>query len=107
MDAVLTDLAHLNARHDVFLVLVDAAAAFELPRASAGWVHVHDVETGRRQLLSRRAVRRLAARTREWQDEVVRKAADRDLDLVRIGPDKVRAASALTEFAAERRLRKQ
>ena len=104
--AVLTELAHLNATHDVFLVLVDGGAAFELPRASAGWVHVHDVETGRRRLLSRRAVQRLAARTRDWQDEVARQAADRDLDVVRIGPDKVRAATALTEFVAERRLRK-
>ena len=64
VETVLRDLAHLNAVHDVFIVIVDGSAAFALPPASAGWIQVHDVESGRRQLLSRAAVKRLAARTR-------------------------------------------
>lgn len=106
-DDMLGELAHLNARHDLFLTMVDAAAAFELPPVSAGWVHVHDIETGRRQLMSRRGVRRLAETARRWQDEVARKAADRGLDVVRIGTDRTQAAASLTAFTAERRLRKQ
>ena len=107
VETVLQDLAHLNAVHDVFIVIVDGSAAFALPPASAGWIQVHDVESGRRQLLSRAAVKRLVARTRAWQDQVARTAAEHDLDVVRIGPDKDLAAVALAEFTAERRLRKK
>jgi uncharacterized protein (DUF58 family) len=105
--AVLRDLAHLNAVHDVFIVIVDGSAAFALPHTSAGWIQVHDVESGRRQLLSRAAVTRLASRTQAWQDQVARLAAEQDLDVVRIGPDQDLAAVALAEFIAERRLRKK
>jgi uncharacterized protein (DUF58 family) len=107
LDTVLTELAYLNATHDVFLVIVDAGAAFDLPPASAGWVRVQDVETGRRQVVSRRAVRRMAAQARDWQNEAEAKAKDRDLDVVRIGSNRIEAASTLTAFAAERRLRKR
>lgn len=107
VDQILTELAHLNVRHDVFLALVDAAAAFALPAASAAWVHVQDVETGRPLVLSRRAVRRLADRARAFQDDVAKAAADRDLDVVRLSPDKVQSANALVAFATERRSRKQ
>jgi uncharacterized protein (DUF58 family) len=107
VETVLQDLAHLNAVHDVFIVIVDASAAYALPPASAGWIQVHDVESGRRQLLSRGAVKRLIARTQAWQDQVARAAAAQDLDVVRIGPDKDLAAVALAEFTAERRLRKK
>jgi uncharacterized protein (DUF58 family) len=106
-ETVLQDLAHLNAVHDVFIVIADASAAYALPPASAGWIQVHDVESGRRQLLSRAAVKRLAARTEAWQDQIARAAAERDLDVVRIGPNKDLAAVALAEFTAERRLRKK
>ena len=52
-------------------------------------------------------MKRLAARTRAWQDQIARAAAVHDLDVVRIGPDKDLAAVALAEFTAERRLRKK
>jgi len=103
---VVRELALLNAVHDVFLVLVDAAHAFTLPTVSAGWVDVTDVETGQIQTISRRGLAQLAERTREWQAEVERRARDHDLDLVRIGPDHATADIALGEFVAERRLRK-
>jgi uncharacterized protein (DUF58 family) len=106
-DGVLDHLGHLNASHDVIVAIVDGAAGYELPRSSAGWVRVHDVETGRRRLVTRRAVRRLAAEARAWQDEVARRAADRDLDVVRIGADTDQAGAALAGLMAERRLRKQ
>ena len=44
---VLSELALLNATHDVFLVLIDSSFAFELPHLSSGWVETLDVETGR------------------------------------------------------------
>jgi uncharacterized protein (DUF58 family) len=103
---VLKELAFLNASHDVFIVLIDASFAFELPRVSAGWVETVDVETGRARMMSGRALRQMAERVRDWQKEVVRFAKDLDLDVVQIGMDQTKADVALSEFVAERRLRK-
>ena len=47
------DLARLNAAHDVFLLLVDVRFAFAMPDSSAGWLEMHDIETGRTRVLSR------------------------------------------------------
>jgi uncharacterized protein (DUF58 family) len=103
---ILHELSRLNTTHDVFLVLIDSAFAFELPAASAGWIETVDVETGRSRTMGRRAVRQLPTRVREWQDGVERAATDLELDVVRLGPDGARADIALAEFVAERRLRK-
>jgi uncharacterized protein (DUF58 family) len=103
---VLRELEILNSAHDVFLVLIDSAFAFEVPSISAGWIQAYDVETGRSRTLSRRALRELAGRTRAWQDTVERLAHDADLDVLRLGIDELSSAVALTEFIAERRLRK-
>jgi uncharacterized protein (DUF58 family) len=103
---VLTELSLLSTSHDVFVVLIDAAFAFELPPVSAGWVEAFDVETGRSRLMSRRALARMADRVRRWQDDVAAMAKDVDLDVVRIGIDAPASDLALAEFVAERRLRK-
>jgi uncharacterized protein (DUF58 family) len=103
---VLRELSLLSSTHDVFVVLVDAAFAFELPPLSAGWIEAVDVETGRSRLMSRRALARMADRVRRWQDEVAAMAKDADLDVVRIGTDAVVSDLALADFVAERRLRK-
>jgi hypothetical protein len=92
--------------HDVFIVLVDSAFAFEMPSISAGWIEAFDVETGKSNVMSRGALRSLSARTRQWQDEVARMAKASDLDVLRIGVDELQTAIALSEFIAERRLRK-
>lgn len=104
--AVLEELSLLNSSHDVFVVLIDSAFAFELPRTSAGWVEVFDVETGRSRMMSRSALERLAGKVREWQDEVERVAKDLDLDVLRVGLDQARSDVALAEFVVERRLRR-
>jgi uncharacterized protein (DUF58 family) len=104
--SVMRELAQLNSMHDVFIVLIDSAFAFELPPVSAGWIEAFDVETGKSKVMSRKALRTLSGRTRAWQDEVARLAKDNDLDVLRIGVDEVQTAIALTEFIAERRLRK-
>jgi len=103
---ILNELADLNSTHDVFVVLIDSAFAFELPPVSAGWIEAFDVETGRARVMSRRSMRALAERTREWQTQVAKLAKDRDLDVLRIGVDELETAVALGEFIAERRLRK-
>ena len=103
---MLSELSLLSSTHDVFVVLVDAAYAFELPPVSAGWIEAFDVETGRSRLMSRRALARMADRVRRWQDDVAAMAKDADLDVVRIGRDVVASDLALAEFVAERRLRK-
>ena len=105
-DEVLRELGQLNSAHDVFIVLIDSAFAFELPPISAGWIEVFDVETGRSCVMSRKALRTMSARTRTWQDEVARMAKAADLDVLRIGIDEQQTAIALSEFIAERRLRK-
>ena len=104
--ATLRELARLNAVHDVFLILIDSAWAFELPPVSSAWIETVDVETGQSRTISRRAYQQLGARVREWQDEVERAARDVEIDVVRIGRDEAQADVALEEFVAERRLRK-
>ena len=55
---VLKELAQVNSVHDVFIVLIDSAFAFELPPISAGWIEAFDVETGQSQVMSRGAMKR-------------------------------------------------
>ena len=103
---VIAELSHLNAVHDVFLLMADVRFAYEMPAVSDGWLEVFDVESGRSRVLSRREMRRLAARVGEWQDEITRLARDARLDLVRVGLDRWEMETTLVEFTAERRLRK-
>jgi uncharacterized protein (DUF58 family) len=103
---VLRELSLLNATHDVFLVLIDSAFAFDLPGVSAGWIEIMDVETGRARTISRREYMALAKRATEWQDEVRRIAKDLTLDIVTIGLDQTKSDIELSEFVVERRLRK-
>jgi uncharacterized protein (DUF58 family) len=105
-EAVLKELALLNATHDVFLVLIDSAFAFDLPKVSAGWLEIVDVETGRARTISRRAYNQLAERARQWQDAIRRSAKEQGLDVVSIGLDQAKSDLALSEFVVERRLRK-
>ena len=100
------ELAHLNAIHDVFLLMADVRFAYEMPRLSDGWVEVFDVESGRSRVLSRGEMRRLGTRIVEWQDEIERLARSAGLDLVRVGLDRWEMETTLVEFTAERRLRK-
>ena len=60
--AVLKELSLLTSMHDVFVVLIDAAFAFELPHTSAGWIDAYDVETGRSRVISRATLESMAAR---------------------------------------------
>jgi len=104
---LLQELSQVNNVHDVFIMMVDASFAFELPRVSAGWIEVYDVETGRTRMMSRRELSRQSARVRAWQDEIARQAKDLDLDVVRLGLDQVKFDVALVEWVAERRLRRR
>jgi uncharacterized protein (DUF58 family) len=104
--AVIKELSILNASHDVFLMMVDARFAYQLPSVSAGWIQMFDVETGRTRTVSRREFRRLAERVEKWQEEIFRIARDADLDIVRVGLDRWEMETTLVEFVAERRLRK-
>ena len=103
---VIAELAHLNSTHDVFLVLIDASFAFDLPKVSAGWIDAFDVETGRTRVMSRKALQGLAGRVREWQAGVERQAKAADLDVLRLSLDQTQCVIQLTEFVIERRLRK-
>src|SRR6516164_3985030 len=101
---ILGELGQLNNVHDVFIVLIDSAFAFELPKVSAGWIEAFDVETDRARVMSRGTMSALARRTRAWQDEVARIAKSLDMDVLRIGVDEHETAIAMSEFIAERRL---
>lgn len=105
-DEQVRELAELNSVHDVFLVMIDSAFAFELPDVSSGWVSAFDVETGEARLMSRREVRSLATRVRGWQDAVERQAHERGLDVLRLGVDQQESLPSLLEFVMVRRLRK-
>lgn len=106
-DAVIRELAMANNVHDVFVVIVDAAYAFELPHLSAGWIEAFDVESGRTRLLSRREARRLQARVSAWQDEVAAAVRRAGLDVLRIDGDQTKFDIALLEWVQERRLRRK
>jgi uncharacterized protein (DUF58 family) len=105
-DDVLRELGQLNSVHDVFIVLIDSAFAFELPPVSAGWIEAFDVETGQARVMSRGSLRSLSARTRAWQDDVARQAKAHGMDVLRIGVNDQETAIAMSVFIAERRLRK-
>ena len=104
---LLGELAQVNNVHDVFVMLVDASFAFELPSVSAGWIDVYDVETGQTRMMSRRELGRQSQRVRAWQDDVARQARALDLDVVRLGLDQTKFDVALVEWVAERRLRRR
>jgi uncharacterized protein (DUF58 family) len=104
---IIRQLALLNVVHDVFIVLIESAFAFDLPHVASGWIKVYDVETGRSATLSRRTLLRLADRACGWQEEVERAAKTADLDVVRLGQDDLKNSIALSKFTAERRLRKK
>jgi uncharacterized protein (DUF58 family) len=106
-DEVLAELARVDATHDLFIALVDAAFAFELPAVSAGWIQAHDVETGRSRMMSRRQLARMADSVRAWQDRIASVARDVDLDVMRLAPNPEAFDLALAEFVAERRLRRK
>jgi uncharacterized protein (DUF58 family) len=106
-EEVLRELALANNVHDVFVVLVDAAYAFELPDVSAGWIEAFDVESGRTRLLSRREARGLRARVEAWQDDVATHARRAGLDVLRLGADQIKFDIALLEWVHERRLRRK
>lgn len=105
-EVLLKELSLTKATHDVFLVMVDTAFAFDVDAISSGWVDMLDVETGRSRTVSRRAVGQLADRARQWQDHVRALAKAVDLDMVTVGIDQAKSDVALSEFVAERRLRK-
>jgi uncharacterized protein (DUF58 family) len=107
VDRMFADLAHLNSLHDVFIVLVDADFAFELPSVSAGWIEAFDVESGRSRVMSRRELKEMASRVREWQDAVAKRARDAAFDVLRLTQDQTKFDIALLEWVAERRLRRR
>jgi len=106
VDEVIKELSLLAITHDVFLILIDSAFAFNLPKVSAGWIEISDVETGQARTVSRRQYAQLADRAREWQEGVRQNAGKLDLDVVVIGLDQSKSDLALSEFVVERRLRK-
>jgi len=102
----IAEIAELNSVHDVFLVMIDSAFAFELPDVSAGWITGFDVETGESRLMSRRELRAMAGRVRAWQDDLEQRAHERGVDVLRLGVSEEQSLPALLEFVMVRRLRK-
>jgi uncharacterized protein (DUF58 family) len=107
VDVLVKDLSHLNSLHDVFLAIVDASFAFELPGVSAGWVETFDVESGRSRVMSRRELMAMAGKVRDWQEQVARTAKKAGLDALRLEGDPTRFDITLLEWVAERRLRRR
>jgi uncharacterized protein (DUF58 family) len=103
---IMSELSRLNARHDVFLIMVDVRFAYQLPDVRAGWIEIFDVEAGTTRIVSARELRQVAVRIEEWQEHLQRLARDADLDIVRVGLDRWEMEAALVSLVAERRLRK-
>lgn len=104
--ALVRDLVHVNAVHDVFLVMIDAAAAFDRGPLSAGWVTIRDVEGAGARTVSRRTYAALADRAARWQEAIACQARAAGVDVVVLGRDEAQGEVALAGLVAERRLRK-
>ena len=100
---LLAELADLNTSHDIFLVMIDSAFAFELPRFSAGWIEAYDVETGRTRIISSADLEQLGRRVREWQDTVEHAAHDHGLEVLRLGGTSQQCHETLVGFLLERK----
>jgi hypothetical protein len=107
VDKLLDELVHINSLHDVFVAMVEADFAFELPTVSAGWIEAFDVETGRSRVMSRRELAQMAPRVREWQEDVAARAKKRGFDVLPLSQDQDKFDLALLEWVAERRLRRR
>jgi uncharacterized protein (DUF58 family) len=107
VEALVNDLARLNSLHDVFLGIVDASFAFELPGVSAGWVETFDVESGRSRVMSRGDLRAMAGKVRDWQETVAETARLAGIDALRLESDPTKFDITLLEWVAERRLRRK
>jgi hypothetical protein len=107
VEGLVKDLARLNSLHDVFLGIVDASFAFELPGVSAGWVETFDVESGRSRVMSRRELRAMAGKVRDWQQQVAETARLAGIDALRLESDPTKFDITLLEWVAERRLRRR
>ena len=91
----------------MFVILIDSRYAFELPSISAGWIEAYDVETGQSRLMSSDDMRQIGARVAVWQETVEVSAADRGLEVLRLGAGAERFHHELVEFLADRRIRKR
>ena len=100
---LLAELADLNTSHDIFLVMIDSAFAFELPRFSAGWIETYDAETGRTRIISSADLEQLGSRVRAWQDTVEHAAHHHGLELLRIGGSGRQFHDTLVGFLLERK----
>ncbi len=100
---LLTELADLGAFHDVFVVLVDSAFAFQIPPLSAGWVEVLDVETGRARILAADDLEQLGHWVTAWQASVERDAQHLGLDVLRLGGDPAAIHASLVGFLLGRK----
>ncbi len=107
VDGLVKDLARLNSLHDVFLGIVDASFAFELPGVSAGWVETFDVESGRSRVMSRGELKAMAGKVRDWQQKVAETARLAGIDALRLESDPTKFDITLLEWVAERRLRRR
>ena len=105
---MLQELSLLNNVHDVFLVLIDASFAFDLPTRVGGLdrglrrrdrAHADDVA---RASWTARAIASAPGRTK-W----IARPRTHDLDVVRLSLDQVKFDVALIEWVAERRLRRR
>ena len=101
-DQLLAELADLNTMHDVFLVMIDSAFAFELPHLSAGWVEGYDVETGRTSMISSADLQQLPLRVRNWQNTTEQAAHDHGLEVLRLNRDQ-HFHETLVSFLLDRR----
>lgn len=100
---LLAELADLGSFHDVFLVMIDSAFAFQIPPLSAGWVEVVDVETGGTRVLAADDLEQLGRRVTKWQDGVARDARGLGLDVLRLGGDGPTIHDRLVSFLLARK----
>lgn len=103
----LKELTALNQTHDVFIIMVDASFAFNLPPSHSGWIECVDVENGKKMLLSEKEFKKMAERVKTYQEDVERFAKKEGFDVLSVGNDKNIFQDSILNFFAERRLKRK
>ncbi len=93
--------------HDVFLVMVDSAFAFDVPPVSSGWIECCDVERGNTLLLSSKQIRRIPGLAKAKQDAIQKRSNQYGVDCVRVHPEQEGWREDLIDFFFVRRLNSQ
>lgn len=103
----INEILNLKSRHDLFLVVTEAAFLFELPKTSDGWIECLDIESNKTVLLSRKEFMHMSGRAINHQEAVIQRARQAGLEVLKAGREKNKFYNDFTEFFFNRRAKRR